>query len=451
MKLKDKIKKILKYAIVPITMATAFVSMLCVDTYAYTTNQESYTMTKETYNNNTYYKLDRTDYNNWTNYVYFMINYTTTSTGNYTFSLYRCAENYGNIAYSSQSVNINANVGGTIRTYIWQLSASDLNNTYYFRVQTSANNFQVVNYDFCQSYEMTLTPYYDTYVSNLENQLDELQNDYDILQGQYDTLSDNYDTLFNEYGNYTSLIPFNKDNVSSVSVKVNNVAQEYQDDYMTQYNQTSISWNTRDFDYFNNLNTSGLNDIEFTYVFKNNYYSSNLRANIDLVHSYEDEILFNFYRDNNNVYNFSCVPESDSQLEDFYEITNFEFNSIVVHFIIDYRTLQNNRTQTLYNSNNFNDGYNIGYQVAQQRYNDELISEKAKSKQEGLNQGYEQGYQVGASQSNSLYGLVIAVIDAPINIFKSIFNFDILGINIVGVTFGIVTLLVIVWLIKKLI
>lgn len=42
------------------------------------------------------------------------------------------------------------------------------------------------------------------------------------------------------------------------------------------------------------------------------------------------------------------------------------------------------------------------------------------------------------------------IVDAPIDIIKNIFNFEILGINLVGVVFGIVTLLIIVWLIKKL-
>lgn len=46
--------------------------------------------------------------------------------------------------------------------------------------------------------------------------------------------------------------------------------------------------------------------------------------------------------------------------------------------------------------------------------------------------------------------MIIAIVDAPIDIFKHVFNFDILGINLVGITFGIITLLVIVWLIKKL-
>lgn len=89
------------------------------------------------------------------------------------------------------------------------------------------------------------------------------------------------------------------------------------------------------------------------------------------------------------------------------------------------------------------DGYKEGYQMG-------LKDGSNGGYQLGYDRGKQDGIQIGSNQSNTLYGMVIAVVDAPINIFKSIFNFDILGINIVGIVFGIITLLLIIYLIKKL-
>lgn len=96
---------------------------------------------------------------------------------------------------------------------------------------------------------------------------------------------------------------------------------------------------------------------------------------------------------------------------------------------------------------NYSLGYNAGYNDG---YNSGILEGTASGKQSGYIQGYNAGYNVGSSGNNPLYGMVVAVVDAPINIFKDIFNFDILGINIAGVVFGIISLLIIIWLIKKM-
>lgn len=73
----------------------------------------------------------------------------------------------------------------------------------------------------------------------------------------------------------------------------------------------------------------------------------------------------------------------------------------------------------------------------------------------GFNQGYEEGrsigYEEGANASNTLVGMVGAIFTGPVTMFEQIFNFNVLGINFAEMLLGLVTLLVVIWLIKKFI
>ena len=70
--------------------------------------------------------------------------------------------------------------------------------------------------------------------------------------------------------------------------------------------------------------------------------------------------------------------------------------------------------------------------------------------QNGYNNGYNQGKNDGIASANnySFLGLIGAVIDAPIKAFTSLFNFEILGFNILSFITGLLTLAVIVVIVK---
>lgn len=82
--------------------------------------------------------------------------------------------------------------------------------------------------------------------------------------------------------------------------------------------------------------------------------------------------------------------------------------------------------------------------------------------QNGLNAGYDNGYSVGSSvgyqdgfiagldSSNkySFNSLIGAVIDAPVSAFTSLLNFELFGVNILGLITGLLSLAVIVLIIK---
>lgn len=74
------------------------------------------------------------------------------------------------------------------------------------------------------------------------------------------------------------------------------------------------------------------------------------------------------------------------------------------------------------------------------------------SKEKAYNEGYQVGYDRATelnSDGNLLGNMMLSIVDVPINIFNSIFNFDILGINLAHFIMGLVSVLIIAWVLKK--
>lgn len=93
---------------------------------------------------------------------------------------------------------------------------------------------------------------------------------------------------------------------------------------------------------------------------------------------------------------------------------------------------------------------NIGYQNAKLYY-DELIRTKThESFLQGKNKGYELGFTEGKAQGGNytFTSLIGAVFDAPIEAFRGLFNFEILGTNMQGFVLALLTLSVIIVVIK---
>lgn len=93
---------------------------------------------------------------------------------------------------------------------------------------------------------------------------------------------------------------------------------------------------------------------------------------------------------------------------------------------------------------------NIGYQNAKLYY-DELIRTKTQeSFLQGKNQGYELGFTEGKAQvgNYTFTSLIGAVFDAPLEAFRGLFNFEILGTNMQGFVLALLTLSVIIVVIK---
>lgn len=97
--------------------------------------------------------------------------------------------------------------------------------------------------------------------------------------------------------------------------------------------------------------------------------------------------------------------------------------------------------------------YLQGYQNG---YNEAITSDPTGLEQKGFDSGYDSGYKLGYADGNAdvvddvkFYDLIFAVVDAPVSVLRTMFNFEILGVNLAGFLFSLFTLLLVVVLIKK--
>lgn len=120
-------------------------------------------------------------------------------------------------------------------------------------------------------------------------------------------------------------------------------------------------------------------------------------------------------------------------------------NNYDIHNLLDRRTY--------YYLPNFSDTdmYNQGYGVG---YNNGLTS----GEQQGYNNGYNVGYQDGelngynnglnTTNTYSFSNLLTAVVEAPVNVFINLLDFNIMGYNLLSLVVGLLSLAVIVVIIK---
>jgi hypothetical protein len=108
-----------------------------------------------------------------------------------------------------------------------------------------------------------------------------------------------------------------------------------------------------------------------------------------------------------------------------------------------------------FTSTSYDEGYNAGYSSGQ---NDGYNSGYNSGFSEGQDQGYTTGFEAGkgagynsgytagiaAGSNNNFMSLIVAVVDAPIKAFSSLFNFDILGFNMKTFVLSILTAALIV-------
>lgn len=96
----------------------------------------------------------------------------------------------------------------------------------------------------------------------------------------------------------------------------------------------------------------------------------------------------------------------------------------------------------------FADGYNKGYSKGETNGFNEGYS---KGEDNGFNDGFNKGYNKGVGSSNSLYDMVLAVVDTPFRVFNEIFDFDVLGINIKNIVLSFATVAIAIFVIKRFI
>ena len=97
----------------------------------------------------------------------------------------------------------------------------------------------------------------------------------------------------------------------------------------------------------------------------------------------------------------------------------------------------------------YDDGKNTYYSIG-------FVDGENSGLEKGYNNGFivgkNEGYQLGLDTSNkyNFTSLVSAVVDVPINTFTSLFNFELLGVNLSGFFLGLLTLCIIITIVKMI-
>lgn len=112
--------------------------------------------------------------------------------------------------------------------------------------------------------------------------------------------------------------------------------------------------------------------------------------------------------------------------------------------------IESNRTYFFLNDFDSNSYYQQGYG---QGFNDGVAegsdSGYASGYSAGRTVGYASGYNAGLDTADySFFDLFGSVIDAPVTVFKDLFNFELLGVNLLSLFTGLLTLAVLIWIIK---
>ena len=140
-----------------------------------------------------------------------------------------------------------------------------------------------------------------------------------------------------------------------------------------------------------------------------------------------------YYYDVNGAYvrfGFVCINSDTSWWNNF----NFTDRTYFISLVQDGNT---------YYENGYTNGYNQG-----------LVDGNSQGYQEGYNAGhgvgYADGYNAGRNDGSdySFNGLIGAVIDAPVSAFTSLLNFELFGINILGLVTGLISVGIIILIVK---
>lgn len=145
-------------------------------------------------------------------------------------------------------------------------------------------------------------------------------------------------------------------------------------------------------------------------------------------------------------YDFSGVPflagRYITELIFYYDITPSDFS------YWDYRMYDNNAYAIV----GFNAGYDVGYKKGQASLSTDLIKQYDAGFNAGQKDGYITGYSAGVNATNvyTFDSLLSAVVDVPLRYFRSLFNFEILGINLSNFFLSLLTILIVLAVVKLL-
>lgn len=294
----------------------------------------------------------------------------------------------------------------------WSFNAVSLNNNTRTYTFTNTSNSFELGFEF------------------LENQYTECNIKIMINNGNESLEFFPYGTYYNSsntLNNNSYLSPFNIDYVESETFYIN--GQLEQGEEPVGYGGTYLFYDIQHTNAPNQNNWKSIINFNrilpsMTILFKpsgNNIYSISVYKN-------EELIQYIPIRYNEN------LEESD------YYFTLPEFNKIELYCDIVNLSAPN---QEIVLANTYEQGYTYGYSNG---YNEGYAQGESSSYGNGYSTGYQKG--IREANQNSLYNMILAIVDTPIHIFKGIFDFNVLGINLTNFVLSLISILIVVWLLK---
>lgn len=186
--------------------------------------------------------------------------------------------------------------------------------------------------------------------------------------------------------------------------------------------------------------TNRANVLQGRLYFNEVIFMDTFNITTDLSHFDESYISYQFYYLGNLQLEINYLDSENTPttyIDDF-----VQFDSIVFTSSFDYDDYSNHKISSIVPFASYQLGYQNGYA-------DGNYIGKQDGYDEGYDVGYNEGFEDGYSSENTMSSLVVEVANTPLNIFKSIFNVDIMGFNLVNVCFGLISILLVVFIIKK--
>ena len=187
---------------------------------------------------------------------------------------------------------------------------------------------------------------------------------------------------------------------------------------------------------FGDVSSSNYHNLDIQYV----EIGNSSTYSYDDIPSQDGIINFNYYRfvDSNGFYITIVIPLNTYHSNAFYAYPVF----------FDYRVYYLNSTPYLNNNdyyqNGLKNGYDVGYADGEYDGYSEGFSQ---GKSEGFNNGYNQGLE--SSERLGFPALITSVIDVPVKVFTSLFNFEILGVNILTFVTSLLSIALILAIVRK--
>lgn len=250
---------------------------------------------------------------------------------------------------------------------------------------------------------------------------------------------------------------------------------------------SSLSWSWTNYGKFQLIDSNGFSN-QFIYYY--NYQSNQNSTLVSLISNQKTNYRYPLYNSSSNTY--GCYAFTSSELIsdwswdflDSYKQYEISYNNILesgsiagpyvyicprvcsvfaqYHNYVYYvqrvpSSVYNNQSSCSFTCDYFdgniydNFSYSVNSELNGQYYQNGYGVGYDNGYDNGYDLGYDNGYGVGLSSQGGLNNLVITIAETPLNFFKGIWDFDILGFNVASFCLGFISIAFVIWIIKKFI